>query len=488
MDITTRNIEQCDAPSVLAAVLDAHDHPQKIDQIAAAISPIAAAAAAYSEGKPQLAQAITAKGVTTAADASLATMAQNVSAIIQQQTIISGGDAYKQQLFSDANPAKAVLWDLYQVLAQMKTLYLSGESAYTGLLVCEYDKSLDAVDLDKANAWVCSDMVDKTTPILSTDDTHHVWNDANDGKANRWICFLYTNSAGGTFTITSSDAALSPLSIYVGGHINTIEYQTNGKLTELVSGLTENDYVDEFIIKTYTQKWNRDFILRNIKSSSRIEFTGGTKNVFIGYKNFSAALRTTNIPEYLIYAGSDVQFIKLNGLLSTTGGDYTREVIYVQNNVIDRIEIPDLQSTQSCVIALNGSTTKSLRCIKTPNYTSLSGGYSRYIQVGNGATTENLIDIEVGAMTTNFYNLNWNPTNVLADATKKAQLVDNIKNHILARVSKPSSGTLSFTVSQNMWTAIKDEVIDVSDIEGIEGTTMTLYDAFAAKNWNFTYA
>ena len=73
---------------------------------------------------------------------------------------------------------------------------------------------------------------------------------------------------------------------------------------------------------------------------------------------------------------------------------------------------------------------------------------------------------------------NWNPTNVLADAYKKAQLIDNIKNHILARVSDATGGTqLVFTVSTNMYNEISGETITWND------QTMTLADAFLTKNW-----
>lgn len=45
MDITTRNIEQCDAVSILNAIIDMHDHPQKIDQIAADVTQLKSTAA-----------------------------------------------------------------------------------------------------------------------------------------------------------------------------------------------------------------------------------------------------------------------------------------------------------------------------------------------------------------------------------------------------------------------------------------------------------
>ena len=91
---------------------------------------------------------------------------------------------------------------------------------------------------------------------------------------------------------------------------------------------------------------------------------------------------------------------------------------------------------------------------------------------------QDCIDLWVGAMETKLDCSGWNPTNVLADATKKARLIDNIKNHILARVSDATGGTqLVFTVSTNMYNAIASENIEW------QGQTMTLADAFLTKNW-----
>ena len=75
MDISNYNIEQCDAPSVLAAVLDAHDHPQKIDQIAAAISPIAKE---LSDGKASIIAALRNRGANVNGNESLGQLADMI--------------------------------------------------------------------------------------------------------------------------------------------------------------------------------------------------------------------------------------------------------------------------------------------------------------------------------------------------------------------------------------------------------------------------
>ena len=90
----------------------------------------------------------------------------------------------------------------------------------------------------------------------------------------------------------------------------------------------------------------------------------------------------------------------------------------------------------------------------------------------------NLIDVVVGEATSNMNMSLWDPTNLLSDSDKKAQLIDNIKNHILSRVSDATGSTqLVFTVSTNMYNEIASETITWND------QTMTLADAFLTKNW-----
>jgi len=69
---------------------------------------------------------------------------------------------------------------------------------------------------------------------------------------------------------------------------------------------------------------------------------------------------------------------------------------------------------------------------------------------------------------TNLKIIDWNPTNVIADATKLATLNANIRNHIAAKVSdRTGLSSLTFTVSTNL-------------LNNLEQATI---DAFTAKNW-----
>ena len=154
------------------------------------------------------------------------------------------------------------------------------------------------------------------------------------------------------------------------------------------------------------------------------------------------ALKSINFPN-LEYIGNQLMFVTYDGNLTN----------------LTEIRLPKLTYCGSFLIRDSGPV-----------------GFSTYnIHYSMGV---NLIDVEVGEMTTNLNFRSWNPTDVLADATKKAQLIDNIKNHILARVSDATGGTqLVFTVSTDMYNAIASETITWQD------QTMTLADAFLTKNW-----
>lgn len=276
MDISNYNIEQCDAVSVLNAIMDMHDHPQKIDQIVAAISPIAAAAAAYSEGKPQLAQAITAKGVTTAADASLATMAQNVRAIVKSTTILQGGEMYAKQLFGALEAP--CFWNLYDVLVNIMSYNTNSFSGspysalqghkFGGIMLFEFPKGDATTSLSDfpltGGGYIMSDGA-----AYYNEAPTHTWNDDLDGKGNRWIALLMATE-GENFTIAS--AAVCPSSIYIGGKVGVITYggSAAGNISEIV--VPDGNTLDGFIAGEQQQDWGTVVTVRNLNSTGYLIF------------------------------------------------------------------------------------------------------------------------------------------------------------------------------------------------------------------------
>ena len=421
-------------------------------------------------GKQAIAAAITSKGVPgiTPQD-TLVEMANGVMQIAQQPIEIDGGDMYAAQLTGDG-----ALWDLYKVLADMKNRFINASYEHGGqvynfaaLIVCEYYKGYDSLQLQGADAYyTCDgDFYDYASP-------NHVWHDDDNGKANRWVCFLYTNS-GSRLDITNT--AISPRSMYIGGHIGTIEYFANGRLTDIVCGVEDTDVIDNFLQKGYDQSYNRNLIIRNVKNLYNGASSAGLK------VNISGTCYIDGLNESL--AGSNsVNAIQINSNTIVINGcksynAYGQYMLYANRGLTQPIEIymDDLEEVGgSGVICLDYRASTYIQKI---SLASIKKPASRLLYTTTG-TTGYLIDVIVGEVETNLYIADWNPTNVLADPTKTATLIDNIKNHILARVSDATGGTqLVFTISTNMYNAIASETITWQD------QTMTLADAFLTKNW-----
>lgn len=402
-----------------------------------ALAPVAQAAEAYNTGKTELAQNITAKGVQASATETLPELAEKVGAIAQTQTILEGGEIYAAQQFGDG-----ALWNLYQVLADMKTRFM-GTGDYAALIVCEYYKGYDSLQLQGADAYyTCDgDLYDYANP-------NHVWHDADNGKVNRWVAFLYRNE-GARLDITNT--AISPRSMYIGGHIGTIEYFVNGRLTDIVCGVEETDIVDNFLSKDYTQSWGFNTVLRGIKRIKSSKFNKGSGTIVLDGVNMDIG----TYDDYNVVVSADELYI--NGIPGAISAD-----------VYDLV-IKNCPSINRMLFVANSAKLNSISLVDT-TYIYGDAVYPVY--------SYNLIDILVSEMNSSFNLSAWNPTKVLSDATKKAKMIDNIKNHILARVSDATGGTqLVFTVSTNMFNAISGEMITWNDEE------MTLADAFLTKNW-----
>ena len=257
-------------------------------------------------GKQAIAAAITSKGVPgiTPQD-TLVEMANGVMQIAQQPIEIDGGDMYAAQLTGDGT-----LWDLYKVLADMKNRFINASYEHGGqtynfgaLIVCEYYKGYDSLQLQGADAYyTCDgDFYDYASP-------NHVWHDLDNGKANRWVCFLYTNS-GSRLDITNT--AISPRSMYIGGHIGTIEYFVNGRLTELVCGVEETDIIDYLLLKDFTQAFNFNCVIKNVqhKLSGATINSAGALVLSMGSENIIENSLTCNSAQFLRLTGCNEVYL-----------------------------------------------------------------------------------------------------------------------------------------------------------------------------------
>lgn len=430
------------------------------------------AAEAYNAGKTELAANITSKGIPASASETLPDLADKVAQIAQKTTIYEGADSYGKQI-----GAGGCLWDLYQVLADMKTRFM-GTGDYAALIVCEYYKGYDSLVLQGADGYyTCDgDYYDYASP-------NHVWHDVENGKMNRWVAFLYRDE-GARLDITNTD--ISPRSMYIGGHIGTIEYFTTGRLTELVTGVEETDVVDNFLQKGYTQDWGKNVFIK----ASNIYMPKFDTGVFV--KIVADTIRPESGTRFRGCVYTKYQYIVIDNkekIVCSDHLDAPRVIVDCDSTgktapaigvvILGEVELgygAGLIRSHNAYSQGGASNLNNLKFIYAPKYKkSLTPQKSSIIEYG---IAPSLSDIMVGAFVTDLKISEWNPTNVLADATEKAQLIDNIKNHILSRVSDATGGTqLVFTVSTNMYNNIASEQIEW------HGETMSLADAFLTKNW-----
>ena len=438
-------------------------HPNELDQqienlrtLQQSYDAIAGAAEAYNTGKEQLAANLEFKGVQASASETLPELANKVAQIAQETTIYEGADSYGKQLSADG-----ALWDLYQVLADMKTRFM-GTGDYAALIVCEFYKGYDSLQLQGADGYyTCDgDYYDYASP-------NHVWHDADNGKMNRWVAFLY-HDEGARLDITNT--SISPRSMYIGGHIGTIEYFVNGRLTDLVCGIEETDVLDNFLSVEKSQAWSKNVNLLNVSYTDKLNIQNG------GFVNISGlGSKTVSPGDYLLQTNAQYIHIKADSIIANGG-----RIIYGAGASIIGIVIEgDLQAAYSLSGGIYWAFTNSdnfnapLKYFYAPDFKGSS--YDRIMVYG---TFSNLEDVLVGEANYSIIITMWNAANVIADANAKARLINNIKNHILARV-KDMTGISQplFEIATSMFNAIKDEQIEW------QGETMTLADAFLTKNW-----
>lgn len=419
---------------------------------------LGAAAEAYNAGKSQLVENLNFKGVPASANETLLELADKVAQIAQTETILEGGEVMAAQQFGDG-----ALWNLYQVLADMKTRFI-GNGDYAALIVCEYYKGYDSLQLQGADCYYTCD-----GDLYEYASQNHVWHDSENGKANRWVAFLYRNE-GARLDITNT--AISPRSMYIGGHIGTIEYFVDGRLTDLVCGVEETDVVDNFLQKGFVQLWNRNTILRNVRNILKLSLLANTQYWSIVVNGLQETINnpTNNIFDVELSA----QYISIRGLKSFSSN--SGYLILSRNAYV--IDFGDMEVFGARVWNANIATTAYGLATQVLLAKKAKRFENNWLSMTYIPNSMSLIDFWVGEVETNIQFPKWNPVAIIEDTTKKAQLIENIKNHILARVSDATGGTqLVFTVSTNMYNSIASETIEW------QGETMTLADAFLTKNW-----
>lgn len=423
--------------SLTQAINDMRTMRESYDQLGAA-------AEAYNTGKVQLAENITAKGIPASASETLPELAEKVAQISQVIREIDGGEMYQQQLVGGADSVTSPLWNLYEVLAQLKNQYLiiSGGN-YQGILLCRFYKGYESIDLSLADAYVTSD------GAFYTAGTTHIWADENDAHTDRWVAYLFTSETSNFIIQTQS---LCPRDIYIGGTIDSITFYTNGRLGSIVCGIEETDRLGTLNIGNYTHLWGKDVVLRNINNFTQsIKFGSNAENIIQGGKTLTM---TSDVLMFLDRNTNVVFFCapELETVLDNYAYDNCSQAFRYNTGLVS-IRLPKLKSAKS------------------------RGGFPSSLLFGVGAHTR-LIDFEVGEMEHNILLDAWKPTAVLASTNMTAQLVQNVKNHILAKISdRTGLPQLTCIFSEDMYNAIASTNIEW------QGETMSLADAFLTKNW-----
>lgn len=162
-------------------------------------------------GKTDLATAITAKGVETAATDSLATMADKVREIVQETTTISGGEFYPQNMLGTA------VWNLFDVAAMVKSQYISS-GRYAGAIAAQYYKGYATLDLTSYGGGYAACLT-SDGDFYANDGEHtpigvHTWHDDDSGKVDRYVVFLWLDD---NYTFQTLSSGVCPREIVVLG-------------------------------------------------------------------------------------------------------------------------------------------------------------------------------------------------------------------------------------------------------------------------------
>lgn len=408
-------------------------------------------------GKTPLAAAITAKGVQASKNDSIRALAEKV-AQIQQTPVTFDADDYSAIV--SGNGA------LYDIVKEGLT-HIRDE--YAAMVVGEFIKNADTIALSGADAYYTSD------GDFYTSNTTHTWHD-DDTKANRYVIYYFTNE-GSDYVIGSTDTC--PTSIFVKGEIGNINFAIAGSKCAKI--IKHNDAIINDIMFNGTNRWNSSIIIPIEEHNSGYIFkqdssTNNIANVICTMREISGGsvfygnagstylnLETVIFPRLKRINGTAYLFEdKLN---STSG--YQRTYYGLR-----RIYLPMLESISSTKTLFDNSYDhgqfENLETLYMPNLTT---GVNKLGIIDNTSRGDfcNLIDIEIGAVNENISLNRWTPFIAMSIPTKLAQLNENIRNHIAAKVSdRTGQSALTFTVSTNLY-------------NNLEQATK---DAFTAKNWN----
>lgn len=482
-------------------------------------------------GKKEMVDALATKNVKSSTDKTLSAIASDIRSIAQSPITIDGGEMYEKQLFgavTDKTNAyeqpDSLIWNLYQV---MTNILSDGRFAgYGGIVLCEYDKSVTSQSFEGASVgglYFTSE--GKILDALG----EYVWNDFDNGKANRWVAIMNKEEYVDVTFITVKN---TPLSIHIGrkvGLLTTTQARTNIREIICTDGneyglkLAQTNMFGESLVFRGLSQINTDYIVpsSSLKNTRRIVLSiNGDINVPSGMIEFSTnsagfvksvifekigkvtgcLFRCTTAsdskstppfyvqfpPKYIFEGDCIMQHYTAldDGLKTLTiknlyGLSMKSSIIYnssmLSNVNIGEIVIPDLE-----IMGASAYIIKPFSQNYGGSYTALKRIYIPKLRQANvlfhvigSSGVKNLIDVEVGAMETSFSVQYWIPSEVLADVDKTVQLNTNIRDHIAAKVTdRNGQEPLTITFHQLLRDALTEET----------------EQAFRDKNWNIAPA
>lgn len=507
---------------------------ESYNELANKILPTSALLMEMENGKKEMVEALTTKNVQSSTDKTLSAIATDIRSIAQSSITIDGGEMYEKQLFGaltdktlDYSQPNSPVWNLYQVMANLLTdgRYVG----YNGILLCEYAKDHEYIELQNAGAggaYFTSD------GMLYDYDTTHEWNDRYDNKTNRWVAYLFQNSYS-NYTVNNTE--LVPCSIHVGRKMGAIQILATGRMSNLV--VTDGNELLSFNTNA-TQLWDGDtMVIKNITGSKGVLFYNNNinkvviENCTIKHQIFYSGNMSFFGAES-IYIGKNVEFD--NSEMSTyathcvlsTGtetwahsGGFRPSYVFIEEgtewgikglifgnndqgrtNYNKNITIDGIKTLKSPIFGAAAAgdigclsytgiymdTIESFECNFMKEISPSLGkcDYIKFISAKkskrgkfslpySNTKTPVLEDVIVGEFEDNLNLIGWTPTTVITTEGGATLLDDNIRNHIAANVKDVSQGEpLTITFSQALRNVLTQETEDL----------------FASKGWNISPA
>lgn len=326
-------------------------------------------------GKTDLATAITAKGVETAATDSLATMADKVREIVQEAMTISGGEFYPQNMLGTA------VWNLFEVAAMVKSQYISS-GRYAGAIVAQYYKGYATLDLTSYGGGYAACLT-SDGDFYANDGEHtpigvHTWHDDDSGKADRYVVFLWLED---NYTFQTLSSGICPREIVVLGTCDSIQVNYN-RLVQLYSPAEFGELKNFRIAGSNTPEgnWAAVQVWQNYKEHTAGAIFQNTNSLI--YVEFTNLERLSG--GYIINGGNsanvllNLNYISFPSLKEIAGGTLVGNFQYGSLGSLVGVLVPNLKKVsggyvlQGICNAYNGI--RNVRSINFPALEEVSGG------------------------------------------------------------------------------------------------------------------